>query len=102
MALAEVKREHEKVPVASKTKPASKSNEALQRLFAASIIAPALGWLAYVYERMTGLTMTLSRHPALGNNSSAAHLASTLRNAIIISVLFIPLAFVLRSMVRTK
>lgn len=57
-------------------------------LTAASIVAPLLAWLAYVWERFTGVTFVLSRNAGeVGRVSTAAHLSRTFQLALVLTLL---------------
>jgi len=60
-----------------------KGTPIVQKLTALAIVAPALAWLSFFWERCTGLTFVLSKHSTdLGSNSDSAHLHHTLNLAI--------------------
>lgn len=73
----------------------SKRAELTGRLLALLIMLPVLAWIAYFWERTTGLTFVLSKHVEIGNLANAQHLASTLNHAIGATVICVPLAIIL-------
>lgn len=57
-------------------------------LTAASVVAPLLAWMAYVWERFTGVTFVLSRNAReIGDVSTTAHLSRTLQLALVLTLL---------------
>jgi len=70
------------------------SNELIERIRVMTVIIPVLVWIAFLWERFTGLTFVFSKHMKdLGNNSSAAHLHSMLEAAIGVTLICVPLFF---------
>jgi hypothetical protein len=58
----------------------TRTTEALRSLMMASLFAPAIAWIAYFYEKSTGMTW-LSTHQYNSRASTLEHLAATFRTA---------------------
>jgi hypothetical protein len=68
--------------------------ELTARLLVVLIAFAAFGWIAYVWERATGLTFVMGRHAHLGSISTSAHLESTLHSANMTTLICVPLAII--------
>jgi hypothetical protein len=61
-----------------------------------AVMIPALVWIAYLWERYSGVTFVLSKSSGrLGYNSTPEHLAHVLHGAVGATLICVPLFFLL-------
>jgi len=73
----------------------TKAGEFVLTLLLLAITSPFLGWLAYFWERSTGMTFVFGRGGGRGHASTPAHLLATYHGAIALTVLGAAAALVL-------